>query len=172
MALGLGGAGDGALGRAAVRRLWPALALVPWLGGCTVVSDIAGLVAGGAAGSATANPAIGYAVGVSVRAGVDELRRYVVRTRQRGEQDAIAEAAGATPLGGQRAWEIRHTIPIGNDRGTLTVVREIATPLAQCREVLFATEDGGVFTTPICLQDRGWKWAAAEPSVDRWGFLQ
>lgn len=149
-----------------------ALAVLPLLGGCAVVSDIAGLAAGAAAGSATANPVVGYAVGISVRAGVDELRRYVVRRRQQGEQDAIAEAAGSAPLGQDRRWEIRHTIPIGNERGTLTVVREIATPIAACREVVFVMDGGGIFTTPVCRQDRGWKWAAAEPAVDRWGFLQ
>lgn len=145
--------------------------LLPLLGGCTIVSDIAGFAAGGAAGSATANPVIGYAVGIGVRVGVDELRRYVVRSRQRGEQDAIAEAAGAAPLGANRPWEIRHTIPIGNQKGTLTVVREIQNSIASCREVLFSTEDG-FFTTPICRQGSGWKWAAAEPSVERWGSLQ
>ena len=143
------------------------------LGGCAAIGDVAGLVAGGAAGSATANPVVGYAVGISVRAGVDELRRYVVRRRQQGEQDAIAAVAGAAPLGADRYWEIRHTIPIGNDRGTLTVVREIPTPLAPCREVVFVPESGGLFTTPVCRGDGGvWKWAAAEPAVERWGFLQ
>lgn len=170
MALGFGGAGDGALGQPAMR--WAALALMPLLGGCAVVSDVAGLVAGGAAGSATANPVVGYAVGIGVRAGVDEVRRYVVRVRHRGEQDAIAAVAGAAPLNEARAWEIRHTIPIGNQRGTLTVVRDIATPLAVCRQVLFTVEDDGLFTTPVCQGPRGWKWAAAEPAVDRWGFLQ
>lgn len=148
------------------------LAVLPLLGGCAVVADVAGLVAGGAAGSATANPVVGYAVGISVRAGVDELRRYVVRRRQQGEQDAIAEVAGAAPLGEARFWEIRHTIPIGNERGTLTVIRQIATPIAECREVVFVVDSGGIFTTPVCRQERGWKWAAAEPAVDRWGLLQ
>lgn len=153
-------------------RLAALAPLLLLLGGCTAVSDIAGLAAGGAAGSATANPAVGFAVGISVRAGVDALRQYVVRVRHRGEQDAIAEAAGAAPLGQPRPWEIRHTIPIGNDRGTLTVIRDIDTPLVQCREVVFVVEGDGIFTTPICRQDGGWKWAAAEPAVNRWGFLQ
>lgn len=149
-----------------------AFALALLLGGCAAVSDIAGLAAGGAAGSATANPAIGFAVGISVRAGVDALRQYVVRTRHRGEQDAIAQAAGAAPLDQSRPWEIRHTIPVGNERGTLTVVREIDTPLARCREVIFVVEGDGVFITPVCQQEGAWKWAAAEPAVDRWGYLQ
>ena len=145
------------------------------LGGCAVVSDVAGLAAGGGAGAATGNPAVGYAVGIGVRAGVDEVRRYVVRRRQQGEQDAIADAAGNAPVGELRPWQIRHTIPVGNAQGELAVVREYATPLATCREVVFTVEDGdrpALFTTSLCRQAARWKWAVAEPAVDRWGFLQ
>ncbi len=170
MALGLGRAGNGALGRPAVRR-WP-WAVLLLLGGCSTVGTLAGLAAGGAAGGATANPVVAYAVGIGVKAGVDELVLYVSRVRHRGEQDAIADAAGTTPLNQPRAWEIRHTIPIGNTNGTLIPIREIDTPIAVCREVLFRVEGGGLFTTSVCHQADGWKWAAAEPSVDRWGYLQ
>ena len=145
------------------------------LSGCAAVSDVAGLAAGGGAGAATGNPAVGYAVGIGVRAGVDEVRRYIVRRRQQGEQDAIADAAGSAPVGEPTRWQIRHTVPIGNARGELAVVREYATPLATCREVVFTVEDGArpaVFTTSLCRQAARWKWAAAEPAVDRWGFLQ
>lgn len=155
-------------------RLLAAMGLT-LLGGCAAVSDVAGLAAGGGAGAATGNPAIGYAVGISVRAGVDEVRRYVVRRRQQGEQDAIADAAGSAPVGKPTPWQIRHTIPIDNARGELAVVREYATPLATCREVVFSVEDDGhpsLFTTSLCRQAARWKWAVAEPAVDRWGFLQ
>lgn len=142
------------------------------LGGCAVVPDIAGLVVGGAAGGATANPVVGYAVGIATRVGVDELRRYIDRRRSDGEQDAIADAAGTTPLDRPREWEIRHTIPIDNEHGTLVPVRTITTPLATCREVLFSVVGSGVFTTDVCQQAGGWRWAAAEPATDRWGYLQ
>ncbi len=154
-----------------MRRLVLAGALA--LGGCQLASDVSGVVAGGGAAAATGNPAIGYAVGIGVRAGVDELRKYVVRVRQRGEQDAIAEVAGAAPLGESRPWEIRHTIPIGNNRGTLAAVADIPNPLAPCRQVLFTTEDDDApFVTQVCRQADGWRWAAAEPAVERWGSLQ
>lgn len=175
MALGVGRTGDRTLERAAVKRLWLTPPILALLGGCTVVSDVAGLVAGGGAGAATANPAIGFAVGISVRAGSEGLRRYVVRRRQQGEQDAIADAAGSAPLGEPRPWQIRHTIPVGNEHGDLAVVREYVTPLATCREVVFTVEDAGrpsLFTTSLCRQATGWKWATAEPAVDRWGSLQ
>ena len=146
--------------------------LVPLLAGCAAISDVAGLAAGGAAGSATANPVVGYAVGITVRAGVDELRKYAARERHAGEQDAIAEAAGDTPIDQVRRWEIRHTIPVGNVRGFLVPVRDIRTPLAHCREVLFSADDDGVFTAALCRQADGWAWASAEPATERWGFLQ
>lgn len=144
------------------------------LGGCAVAGDAAGFIAGGAAGSATANPAIGFAVGVGVKAGVDELQRYVTRRRWGGEQDAIATAAGDAPLNKPRTWEIRHTIPIGNEHGQLEAVREFATPVATCRQVVFSVADDtpALFSTTLCRQAKGWVWAAAEPAVDRWGSLQ
>ena len=153
----------------------PMLGVVAVLGGCAAVSDVAGLVAGSGAGAASANPAVGIAVGIGVRTGVEEVRRYVVRRRQGGEQDAIADAAGAAPVGQPAPWQIRHTIPIGNARGELAVVREYTTPLATCREVVFSVEDGdhpSLFTTSLCRHATRWKWAAAEPAVPRWGFMQ
>ena len=145
------------------------------LGGCAAVSDVSGLAAGGGAGVVTANPAVGFIIGLGVRAGVEEVRRYVVLSRQEGEQDAIADAAGSAPVGETRPWQIRHTIPIGNENGDLAVVREFTTPLATCREVVFSVADGdrpSLFTTSLCRQAARWKWAAAEPAVARWGFLQ
>ena len=174
MALGGGRAVHGALGRAAVRRLAPVL-LLPVLAGCTAVSNLAGLAAGGTAGAATANPALGFAVGVGVAVGVDELSEWIVRSRERGEQDAIAKAAGAAPPGSPEPWVIHHTIPIGDEHGQFLVTREFATPLATCREVVFLVEsekEKRPFTTTLCRDTLGWHWAAAEPAVDRWGFLQ
>jgi len=156
-------------------RALAAALMLPLLGGCAVVSDVAGLAAGGGAGAATGNPAVGFAVGISVRAGVDELRKYVVRRRQRGEQDAIADTASDAPVGETRPWQIRHTVPVGDASGVLAVVREFATPLATCREVVFSVDDAGrpsLFTTTLCRQADRWTWAAAEPAVGRWGFLQ
>lgn len=150
-------------------------AALPLLGGCAVVSDVAGLAVGSGAAAATGNPAVGFAVGIGTRAAFDSLRKYVVRRRQQGEQDAIAEVAGAAALGESRAWEIQHTIPVGNARGDLVVTREFVTPLATCREVIFAVADEGarqLFTTTLCRQEQEWKWAAAQPAVDRWGSLQ
>lgn len=156
------------------RAALPILALVA-LASCKSAGDIAGVVAAAGAGSGSANPAVGIAVGIAVRSGVNALADYLDRRRHEGEQDAIAEAAGAAPLGAARPWEIRHTIPIGNERGVLQAVREFQTPLTTCREIVFTVVDGDdrdVLTTTLCHEAGGWKWAAAEPAVARWGYLQ
>jgi hypothetical protein len=105
--------------------------------------------------------------------------RYYGRSRQGAEQDAIAEIAGGLPVGTEAAWKIEHTIPIGNEHGRLQVVRTIDSPLAACKEIAFSVDEGkgdrlqrSWYTTNICKQARVWKWAAAEPAVERWGFLQ
>jgi hypothetical protein len=143
------------------------------LGGCSLGPAAAGVAAGGTAAAISANPVVGYAVGLGVRAGANELLKYYVRVRQTAEQDAIANAAGEAPLGSSRRWEIRHTIPIGNARGSLAVVAEIPNPLARCREVMFSTDGGdSPFITQVCHDRHRWHWATAEPAVDRWGTLQ
>ncbi len=151
------------------------------LAGCNAIGDIAGLATGAVAGGATANPAIGFAVGVATAAAADEAVAYFSRARARAEQDAIAAVAGPLPAGASAPWAIRHDIPVGDEHGEVHVVREIASPLATCREIAFSVLDDppaapAWFTTTICAKDSaargpGWKWASAEPAVPRWGFL-
>lgn len=151
------------------------LLLVPLLAGCSTVSAVTALAVGGGAGAATGNPAVGYAAGLGTQVGLDALGNWYDRAHARGEQDAIAEAAGAAPEGVAEPWAVHHTIPIGNQHGQFMVVREIATPLATCREVVFRVESGKrahPFTTTICRRAQGWRWAQAEPAVARWGYLQ
>ncbi len=105
--------------------------------------------------------------------------RYISRTRLGAEQDAIAQVAGELPVGTAASWKIEHTIPIGNEHGRLHIVRAIDSPLASCKEVAFSVDEGNDqkakgtwFTTDVCKQADTWKWASAEPAVERWGFLQ
>ena len=149
------------------------------LAGCNAAPQIAALVTGSAAGAATANPALGFAVGVATDAGANYAFRWFSRSRQGAEQDAIAEVAGDLPVGTKADWKIEHTIPIGDEHGQLRVVRAIDSPLATCKELAFSVDEGkgdklerSWFTTSICKQADTWKWAAAEPAVERWGFLQ
>jgi len=142
---------------------------------CHAIPDIAGVAAGAGAGAGSANPAVGIAVGIAVRSATRALTNYIDRKRASGEQDAIAATAGAAPIGQPHAWEIRHTIPIDNEHGNLEAVREFQTPLTTCRDIVFTVVDGDtldILTTTLCRQPDGWRWAAAEPAVDRWGYLQ
>ncbi|MEA2791738.1 MAG: hypothetical protein QOG73_4144 [Acetobacteraceae bacterium] len=178
--MGFRGTGDGAVELVAVtmRCAGPLIAIV-LLAGCKATPQIAAVVTGGATGAATGSPAVGFAVGVATDAGANYLFRYISRSRQGAEQDAIAQVAGELPVGTEAAWKIDHTIPIGNEHGRLRVVRMIDSPLAVCKEVAFSVEEGdgdkarrAVFTTDVCRQNEIWKWATAEPAVERWGFLQ
>ena len=155
------------------------LVLVTLLAGCASASQIAGIVTGGVVGVASGSPAIGFAVGVVTDAGASYTFRIIARTRQGAEQDAIAQVAGDLPVGGGAAWKIEHTIPIGDEHGQLRVVRSIDSPLAACKEIAFSVDEGRDdklkrewFTTEVCKQAETWKWASAEPAVERWGFLQ
>jgi len=175
--VGVGGTRDRAMGFLAVTRLL--MAVVVLVAGCNSTAQIAAVVTGGAAGAATASPAVGFAVGVAVDAGANYVVRYYGRARQGAEQDAIAQVAGDLPVGTEAAWKIEHTIPIGNEHGRLRVVRAIDSPLAACREIAFSVDSGdgdkmtrAWFTSEICKQAAAWKWASAEPAVERWGFLQ
>ena len=171
--MGIGGTGDGTVGLIAV-RVWPVFVVMA-VAGCTSTARIAAVVTGGIAGASTGNPAVGFAVGVATDAGANYVVRYIGRVRQGAEQDAVAQVAGDLPVGTEASWMIKHTIPIGNEHGRLRVVRDIDSPLAACKELAFSVEDGkerSWFTTDVCKQEKAWKWAAAEPAVARWGFLQ
>jgi hypothetical protein len=155
------------------------LALLPLLAGCKAIPDIAAVISGAAAGGTTGNPAVGFAVGVAVDAAAAAGVRYVGRSRQQAEQDAIAQAAGELRSDDAGPWRIEHDIPIGNEHGELRVVRQIDSPLAACKEIVFSVDDGAGpdatrswYTASIFRQAHRWKWASAEPAVERWGFLQ
>lgn len=150
------------------------------VGGCSSAGGIAGAVTGTAAAVGSGNPAVGILVGVGTRAVADEGLRRVSRRWSRTEQDALAEAVGRMAVGEARPWEVRHSLPFGDKRGEVRVLRAVETPLADCKEVLFSVDSGKApelaarrwFLTSACRQDERWKWAAAEPATERWGSLQ
>jgi hypothetical protein len=177
--MGFGRTSDGAVGFVAVTLRWGLLAAMLALAGCKAVPQITGLVTGGAAGLASGSPAVGFAVGVAVDATASAGLRYVSRTWHGAEQDAIAQAAADLPEGGEASWKIEHVVPIGDENGLLRVIRVIDSPLAACKEIAFSVDEGTGdalkrmwFVTTICKQNETWKWAAAEPAVERWGNLQ
>ena len=148
------------------------------LGGCTSVGSFSGAAAGIASGGASANPAVGIAVGIGVRAVVDETVKSLARRWSDEEQGSIAREVGAMGVGERRPWQVRHVVAYNNTQGEVRVTRVIVTPIATCKEALFSLADkdgvnsGGWFQTTVCLGGQGWKWAAAEPAVTRWGALQ
>lgn len=159
-----------------------AAAAAALLAGCSTVGGLAGTVAGVASGSFTSNPAIGIAVSVSVKAATDAEVKKLLRSLQQDEQDEIAALAGAMAPGEIRQWQVRHFIPYRNNQGEIQVTRVIDTPLASCREVMFSVvgrdaaprTDAAArawFSTHVCRQEDRWKWAIAEPAVERWGSL-
>jgi uncharacterized protein YceK len=180
MALGGGGAGHVALGRLAVRLALTVPALSLLLSGCSAVAAVSGAIAGASTGAATANPIVGYTTAVAVNAGVSSIQKYVVRVRQGDEQNNIAELAGLMPVGAAGRWKVDYLLPFfANQHGRIAVVSLIATPLTACKEVLFTVDRGKPpheattpYTTDACRDTAGWRWAAAEPAVPRWGFFQ
>jgi hypothetical protein len=146
--------------------------------GCAVVSDISGAAAGIAAGTATANPAVGIGVGMTVKAATREAVTRLARKQHNAEQDAIAAAASDLRVGQTQHWSLDRKIS-RDTHGEVRVLRVIESPLAACKELAFSIADKAAqnaspvwYTTTACREGSRWKWAAAEPAVDRWGYLQ
>jgi hypothetical protein len=81
--------------------------------------------------------------------------------------------------GEQRPWAVQHIVPIGDEHGTVAVVRNVATPLTLCKELVFSVESGSGapmarhwYATNACREGQRWKWSLAEPAAERWGALQ
>jgi hypothetical protein len=156
------------------------LAIGLGLAGCDSIGGFTGAVAGVATGTFSSNPAVGLAVGVAVKAATDAEMHRVFRDMQADEQDRIAELAGGMNVGERQSWDVHHLFSYGDESGEVQVVGRIDNALASCKEVLFSVmtkeRDAPVrkwFVTQTCQQSDGhWRWAAAEPAVDRWGTLQ
>jgi hypothetical protein len=154
------------------------------MSGCSSASlgAAGGAAAGTATGIVTANPAIGIGVGIAVQAATTETVNRYYRVMHTDQQNVIAALAGATKVGDTKPWNVKHTLPIENGHGQVRVTRAFSSALADCKEFAFSVADGDEanapehwYTAAACQlqQDRRWwKWASAEPAVDRWGNLQ
>ncbi|HZZ01549.1 hypothetical protein [Paraburkholderia sp.] len=147
--------------------------------GCSSVGAASGAAAGVASGLVTSNPAVGIGVGIAVQAATDEAIGRYMRTMHTDQQNMIAALAGAMPVGETRPWAVKHTLPIENGHGQVRVTRAFSSALALCKDFVFSVQDGdgpnaheAWYTASACQQDKGWKWASAEPAVERWGNLQ
>ena len=141
----------------------------------------------GIAGAVTKDATVGAAIGPGVRSVADTGLQYAERRVHREEQDRIAAAAGALPDGAAGVWSVSHTLPIESDaHGALVITRTLAARPDGgmsggfvCKEIVFSVEGGskptptrGFYTATVCLDGSKWKWASAEPAVERWGNLQ
>ena len=153
------------------------------LPGCTSLlsagtADVAGVASAGISGGITRNAAIGAGVGLGVAAGANAGLALVERRVHATEQDQIAAAAGPLVPGQAAAWRVAHTLPIEADQhGEVAVYRVINTATFHCKAVVFSVvneknQPQGLYTTTICLDNKRWRWAEAEPTTARWGVLQ
>jgi hypothetical protein len=101
-----------------------------------------------------------------------------VRKRQQAEQDAIATEVATMDDGDRRPGKIEHDIPIGDEHGEVDVTRVFNTALTSCKEIVFSVETDETpaskltYTIEVCRNGERWKWALAEPAVERWGVLE
>ena len=116
-----------------------------------------------------------------MRSAVDASLQALDRRLHHDEQQNIALRIGATPVGEESDWQVRHRFSYQDSQGRVRVLREFTTALAECREALFSVDpddrDGIAaplrFVTTVCreAQRQDWRWALAEPAVARWGVL-
>ncbi len=151
------------------------------LPGCTntgsaVDSAIGAGTAGGVASgvtSATGSALLGAAVGLGVGMGLDVGIKYAERRVHRNVQDAVAQAAGPLDVGESAAWHVKAWFPISERHGTVQTARQFGSSIP-CKDVVFTVDgDENLYVSTVCQDKRGtWRWALAEPTVDRWGSLQ
>lgn len=147
--------------------------------GCSSIGAASGAAAAAATGIVTANPAVGIGVGIAVQAATDEAVGRFMKNMHADQQELIAETAGRLPVGGMDIWRIKHQLPVENGHGQVRVTRAFSNALTLCKEFVFSVQDGDKadapeqwFTASACQDQSGWKWASAEPAVERWGTLQ
>jgi hypothetical protein len=168
--------------------LWPSaawLCTAALLSCCTSIATEGTSAGAGIAGAAIAhgvtnNAGVTTGIGLGVQAAANAGLRYAERKIHQTEQDVIAVAAGALPVGAVGKWQVVHDIPLeANEHGELTVSRLVGGVGIQCKEIVFSVDHekrGGThrefYTATVCRDGGNWKWATAEPATERWGALQ
>jgi hypothetical protein len=123
--------------------------------------------------SATGSALVGTAAGIGAGIGLDAGIKYAERRIQRNTQDAVAIAAGPLAVGQSAQWNVDAWLPLSDRHGTVEIARSFGKAIP-CKDVVFTVDDDDNFyVTTICADKKGtWRWALAEPTVDRWGLLQ
>lgn len=134
-------------------------------------ASTAGIASGVA--SATGSALVGAAAGVGAGIGIDMGIKYAERRIHRNAQDAVALAAGRLAIGQSARWNVDAWFPLSERHGTVEVARSFGKAIP-CKDVVFTVDDDdNLYVTTVCADKRGqWRWALAEPTVDRWGALQ
>ena len=131
--------------------------------------------AGIAAGitSATGSALVGTAAGIGAGIGLDAAFKYGERRIQRNAQDAVAIAAGPLAVGQSARWNVDAWLPLTDRHGTVEIARSFGNAIP-CKDIVFTVDDDDdLYVTTVCADKKGtWRWALAEPTVDRWGLLQ
>jgi hypothetical protein len=163
----------------------PASLLLLGLAGCGSVltestADVAGIAGAGAANAITSSAAVATGIGLGVQSAASAGLHYVERDVHRIEQDRIAAAAGALPVGVVGRWSVRHWVPIENDEhGEVVVSRVLGADSITCKEIVFSVEhptkketQRSFYTATVCQDGTTWRWATAEPATARWSTFQ
>jgi hypothetical protein len=122
---------------------------------------------------ATGSALVGTAAGIGAGIGIDVGIKYAEREIHRNAQDALAVAAGPLGIGQSARWNIDGWLPLTDRHGTVEVARSFGKAIP-CKDVVFTVDDdSNLYITTVCADKQGiWRWALAEPTVDRWGALQ
>jgi hypothetical protein len=163
------------------RRIAVLLAVMLGLAACSSTDSAVGSAvsaastAGVAAGitRATGSALVGTAAGIGAGIGLDATIKYAERRIHRNAQDAVAVAAAPLGVGQSARWDIDGWLPLTDRHGTVEIARRFGKAIP-CKDVVFTVdEDDDLYVTTICADKKGtWRWALAEPTVDRWGTLQ
>lgn len=123
--------------------------------------------------SATGSALVGTAAGIGAGIGLDIGIKYAERRIQRNAQDAVAIAAGPLVVGQSARWNVNAWLPLSERHGMVEIARSFGKAIP-CKDVVFTVDDDDdLYVTTICADKKGnWRWALAEPTVDRWGLLQ
>ena len=121
----------------------------------------------------TGSALVGTAAGIGAGIGLDAGIKYAERRIHRNAQDAVADAAGPLLVGQSARWNIDTRLPMFGRHGVVEVARSFGSAIP-CKDVVFTVDDDdNLYVTTVCADKSGaWRWALAEPTVDRWGSLQ
>ena len=155
------------------------------LTGCSSLFSEGAATAAGVGGTAiaskvTRNATVASGIGLGVLAAAQAGVKAVEREYHGGQQDQIAEVAGALAVGQVAPWQSRHTIQLEPDQaGKVTVSRVIGATNLACKEIVFSVDEikdaatlSAFYVATICRDSLKWRWASAEPATARWGSLQ